>query len=137
MSLVEKIDQISKEKAILNEKILNLKTEYKQYITNKDIPLMVRWDFYLEAPVELKEQNRWLIRPQTKFLQYVKENWFDAPECYGRGKQIYIDELFQDIVYEGKIYLENLYEQDITQEDVENGLEELLQMNLEYFTFDW
>lgn len=87
---------------------------------------MVRGDFYIQAPVELKEQNRWLIRPQTKFLKYVKENWFDAPECQW-SKQIYIDELFEEVIWEGKIYMENLYAQNMTQTDVENGLEELLQ----------
>jgi len=70
-------------------------------------------------------------------MKYVLENWFDAPEVYGRGKPIYIADLFGDIVWEGKIYMENVYVDYMTQEDVEKGLEELLNLNLEYFTFDW
>lgn len=137
MNIKEKIDQVTQEKEELNKKMLSLKNEYEQHITNKEIPLMERWEFYLNAPAELKNKKTSLIRPKTGFLTHVKENWFDAPECYGRGKPIYIDSLFEDLVYEGKIYLENFDLNKFDEEDIELALEELLEMNLEYFTFDW
>lgn len=137
MNIQEKIEQLNKEKNELENKYRQLKSEYIQYITNKEIPLMTRWEFFISAPAEMKEQNRWLIRPKTGFLTYVKENWFDAPEIYGRGKKIYIDSLFEELIYEGKINLEGFDLDQFDEEDVELALEELLQMNLEYFTFDW
>lgn len=137
MNIQEKINQLNKEKNELENKYKQLKSEYLQYITDKKIPVLERWEFFISAPSEMKEQNRWLIRPSTKFMKYVVENWFNAPECYGRGKPIYIADLFGDIVWKGKIYMENVYVDYMTQEDVEKGLEELLSLNLEYFTFDW
>lgn len=137
MNIQEKLNQLNKEKNELENKYSQLKSEYHQYITDKKFPLMTRWEFFISAPSEMKEQSRWIIRGKTGFLSYVLDNWFDAPEVYGRGKQIYIDTLFEELIYEGKINLEGFDLDQFDEEDVELALEELLQMNLEYFTFDW
>jgi hypothetical protein len=137
-TLQEKLDQLNKERVELDAKYKQLKGEYTKFINDKNVPLMERWTFFVNAPAEMKGRHDWLLRPSSKFLKWVMEHWFDAPEVYGRGKPIYVAELFEDLVNNGKIHMGNVYLDDgLTQGDVEAGLEELLRTNLEYFTYDW
>lgn len=57
-----------------------------------------------------------------------------------RGERIYIADAMSDIVYEGKLCPEDIYtddEPEISEEQLIEAMEELLQENIEYFTFDW
>lgn len=134
MHIIEQIKILQKEKSELESKFQKAKSEFKKYITNKDISLLERWDDYLKAPNELKEKSDWLIRPKTDFLCYVKNNWLDSE--YGRGKRIYINILFEDFIYKGKIDSNHVLE-IYSEQQIFEGLEELLNMNLDYFTMDW
>lgn len=47
--------------------------------------------------------------------------------------------MFGDLISEGKVNLEdyNYRIDDLTEEEVFEGIEELLKMNIDYFVFDW
>lgn len=134
MDIIEQVKVLQTEKETLENKFSKCKADFKSYITNKTIPLLERWDFYLNAPSELKEKSDWLIRPKSDFLYYVRYHWLDAE--YGRGKRIYIDQLFEDFIYKGKVDSESVLK-IYSEQQIYLGLEELLDMNLEYFTMDW
>lgn len=139
MELDEKIKDYLEQKNQLQKSANILKIEFTKYITNKNIPLLERWGYYIKAPNDVKYIKTDLISPKSKFLQQHFRHRFDAPEVYGRGKRIYINDIFGDLVWKGQINLEeyNYKNPGLTEEEVFEGMEELLEENLDYFTFDW
>lgn len=137
MTIKEKINALIKKRAQINEEIYQAKSEYKQYITNPAIPVLERWEFFTQAPAEFKEQSRWIIRPKNSFLKSFMDNRFDAPEVYGRGKTIYVADMLDDLVYGDELNQEDYYYEEFGEDVIKQGLEELLEMNLEYFCLDW
>lgn len=137
MDIKEQIQVINLEKDAVMQKYKNVKTAFRSYITDKNIPVLERWDFFVNAPSELKNNKDSIWNPQSKLLKHLFEKFPRIPEVYGRGKRIYMHELFDEIVWQGKIYMDNLYDEKISEDDVKNGLEEILSQNLEYFEFDW
>lgn len=139
MELDNKIKSYLEQKDQLEKSANTLKSELKKYITDKNIPLLERWDYYLNAPGDLKYTSTDLMSPNSKFLQQYFRHRFNAPEIYGRGKRIYIKDIFGYLIYKGQVDLEeyNYNNPDLTEEQVFEGMEELLEENLNYFTFDW
>lgn len=139
MNLLLKLEYLNKEKNELNQKYLSVKKEFEQYIVNKNYPLLQRWNIYIKADEELKNKKRYIFSPKSKYLKYVFENSFNASEIYGRGKEIYLEKLFDEIVDTNEIYLDNVnYDKtNFKKEDIENSLEEILELNLYSFTYDW
>lgn len=137
MNLREKIYAINAEKQEIMQKYRGVKTEFRSYITDKNVPVLERWDFFVHAPSELKNNKDYLWEPQSNFLKKFFDKLSDFPEVYGRGKNIYLGELLNDIVCQGKIYMECVYVENISEDEVKNALEEILSLNLEYFVFDW
>lgn len=113
----------------------NLQADYRLYITDKSIPLMDRWEVYVKAPDELKEHDDYIVEFDSPFLQVL----FDVSDgCLDRHDTIYIHDKICHIIYDGIIDLEgNDLQYEYTEADVREAMEELLLMNLSYFTFDW
>lgn len=137
MNLKDEILSVNAEKNAVMQKYRGLKPAFRIYVNDKSIPVLERWDFFVNAPSELKNNKDYIWHPNSKYLKKLFERFANIPEVYGRGKRIYLGELFGDIVWEGKICMENVYDEKITEDDVKNGLEEILSQNLEYFHFDW
>lgn len=137
MDIKEQINLVNLEKQAVMQKYANLKTAFRSYITDKNIPVVERWDYFIGAPSELKNSKDYIWHPKSEFLKNVFRKFSEIPEVYGRGKTIYLSKLFDDIIWEGEICMENVYDEKTTEEDVKNGLEEILAQNLEYFKFDW
>lgn len=138
MNINEKMQEFLNQKQQWETVLHSMEKEFKTYINNLDIPLIERWDYYLNAPSELKEDCNGLIAPNSRFLKEFLDIDFEESE-YGKGKQIYIKNLFGDLIIEGKVNLEdyNYRIDDLTEEEVYQGMEELLRMNINYFIFDW
>lgn len=139
MQLDEKIKNYLEQKEQLQKSAKLLKVELKKHITDKTIPLLDRWDYYLKAPSDFKYTSSDIMSPRSHFLQQYFRHRFNAPEIYGRGKRIYINDIFGDLIYKGKVDLEeyNYKLPELTEEQVFEAMEELLEENLDYFTYDW
>lgn len=137
MDIKEKIQAVNLEKEALIQKYQALKTEFQSYITDKNIPVIERWEYFREAPSELKDNLDYIWHPKSKFLQDRMDRFSDIPEIYGRGKKIEVTEFFEDLVWGSKIWMQNLSDKSLTEDDIKNALEEILEQNLEYFHFDW
>lgn len=137
MDIKEEIQALNLEKEALEQKYKNLKTAFRSYITDKNISVIERWEFFVNAPSELKNNKEYIWHPNSKYLKKQLDRFSNIPEVYGRGKAIYVTDFFEDIVWESKIWMENIYDEKITEEDLKNALEEILSQNLEYFHFDW
>lgn len=137
MDIKEKITALMQRKKEIDKEIYQSKTEFKQYITNSEIPVLERWEFFTLAPREFKEQSNYIIRPNNSFLKSFMDNRFDAPEIYGRGKTIYFGDMFEDLVDGDELNEEDYYYKKFGEKVIKEGLEELLEMNLEYFCLDW
>lgn len=137
MNIKEQIQAVNAEKLAVTQKYKNLKAGFRSYITDKSIPVVERWEFFLNAPSELKDNKEYIWHPNSKYLKARVDRFSDIPEVYGRGKAIYVNEFFEEVVWEGKIWMENVYDKKISEDDIKNALEEILSQNLEYFHFDW
>lgn len=140
MHILEKMNQYQEEKNALEAKASKLKSDFREYIADKSIPLVERWEFFCEAGDEFKNHSDWIITAKSVGLKYVMDNWFDAPEIYGRGKRVDLTERFQDCVDGGELCPENFaYKMD--KEEAEKclieALEEILDKNIGSFCIDW
>lgn len=111
---------------------MNNKKEFESYIIDKNISFFERWDKYVSASSEMKNKNDGIITFNSKFLKYVLENISSYIDK--NVNKINVSEFFKQNVYKGEIDM-NLYHYDfdMTPKDIQDGLEELLEMNLEYF----
>jgi hypothetical protein len=107
-----------------------LKPEFKRYIADQSIPLDTRWDFWLKAPVEMKETSPWIVHfaclPED-FLSY------DGPFHMDKYQTLECSDMVENIV-EMK---ENPDEYDEAAVDIAALKEEILSANLHAFTWDW
>jgi hypothetical protein len=127
-------DIISRHTAIVKAH-KDLQADYWNYITDKSVPLMDRWEVYVRAPDELKEHDDYIVEFDSPFLQSL----FDVADgCLGRHDTIYIHDKICHIIYDGII---DLYGNDLqyeyTEADVHEAMEELLECNLLSFINDW
>lgn len=137
MNLKDEILSVNAEKDAVMQKYRGLKPAFRSYVNDKSIPVVERWDFFVNAPSELKNHQNSVWHPKSKYLQKELERCSGVPESYGRGKKIEVSEFFMDVVFKGKIWMENVYDKKFTEDDIKNALEEILGLNLEYFMFDW
>jgi hypothetical protein len=139
MHILEKMSDYHKEKNALEAKAEKIKSEFKEYISDKSIPLVERWNFFANAGDEFKEHSDWIIRANSVGLKYVMDNWFDAPEIYGRGKRIDVVECFEDCVCDGELNADGFG--DLDEEEaikcLTEALEEILERNQGSFCIDW
>ena len=140
MTLQEKIQAYNQAKKDLEKQAKDLKSDFEKYLVNKNIPLVERWEFFVNSDEGFKNHKRSIHRANSEGMQYVMDNWFNAPEVYGRGKRIDVADLFGDCVHNGNIYPENFsykMQKEDAQELLEEALEEILNNNLGSFCFDW
>ena len=140
MTLQEKIQVYNRTKQDLNQQAQVIKKEFEQYIKDKNISLVDRWEFFVNADDGFKNHKSSIYRANSEGMQHVMDNWFDAPEVYGRGKKIDVSDIFCDCVHNGNIYPENFdykMPKEDAQELLEEALEEVLEHNLGSFCYDW
>lgn len=143
MQLQEKINQVENENKAVKKKFSGLKNEFSQYITNKDISVSDRWNFFINAPSKLKNSFSGVATFNSKILKNYMQNFLNGPGS-PRGEKIVMEEVLEDyahpdITSEELDYLAENYLgcDNLTKEDVEEAMEEVLSKNLEYFTYDW
>lgn len=133
MEFLEKLEELKKNTE-------NLKSEFSQYITNKEIPLAQRWEVFIEAPYDLKNHEEYIITATSTGLKYVMDHWLGPSNYYSRGSQIYMADLFVDCVHGDEIHPSS-FDYEINKQQAEvlltQALEEVLSNNLGGFIYDW
>lgn len=114
--IVDYIDFVKNAKKLANM----YKEAFEAYITDKSIPLDLRWSLWFDAPSELKNQNSWI----THFHSVSDEEFL--MEYWERREVIKMAELVEQFV-----------EGEKDKELIEALMEEILEKNLESFRFDW
>jgi len=107
----------------LQSSIEKVKAEFRAVITNKDIPLDERWDFFVRSPDILKEHQNWIahfdIEKETDF-SYYDDFYFE------RYQTIHTSDL-----------VERVEEREKFANYVVPLKEEILHKNLGGFQYDW
>lgn len=123
----------------VDEESSAMKADFQRLITDKTIPLVERWDFWISAPSSLKEDHDWLPQYGTLQNRYAKF-YCDAPEVYGRGRQVEWSEILDFVFAEdGTVDACSNYKGVVvfTQEEMTELLESILSDNVATFKFDW
>lgn len=142
MDITKKLKALDKEQNALDRKYKNSQEEYIQYITDKNIPVLKRWKFFIKAPSKLKKSFG-IVDFETKMLQGYMESFESGPGPI-RGEKIVMEDIFEDYIHpditqEELDYLAQNYLRcdTLTKEDIEEAMEEVLSINIEYITYDW
>lgn len=116
--IVDYIDFVKNAKKLANM----YKEAFEAYITDKSIPLDLRWSLWLDAPTELKNNNPYLV----EF------------ECLPRGLVGWDGDMWDAQKFE-RIETKELVSAAEQYENVNVDAlkEEILQYNLESYHFDW
>lgn len=134
--ILKRIQDLKQMKIELEKESAKLKADFKEYISDKSLPLAERWKIFAKSPDELKEHSNYIIRAKTRGLNYVLENWFDAPEVYGRGKRIETAYLF-DNVFDSNLNYNPKYFSDEKVALCKEAMEDILSQNCGSFCYDW
>lgn len=108
-----------------------LKETYRNFISDKTVPLEDRWILFKIAPHDWKEHSRWVEYFSFEKLLPEKEiNWYDDfgyERCQSVDMYILIEDYFSDFV-------EDLPNKE---EIITTAKEEILSKNIGSFIFDW
>jgi len=135
--ILERLADLKQQEANLKKEAKKIQKEFENYISDKTIPLGQRWFLFVEAPDNLSNHERYFIKANSKGLQHIKDNWFDAPEVYGRGKRINTKTLFEDIFGDESLECDSEYYSDEEIELYKEAMEDILNQNCASFCFDW
>jgi hypothetical protein len=122
----------------LADQRIKVKDEFTWYISNKEIPLEERWEFFLNAPEWLKNTTTYIYH-------------FKCLEKYTTGKygneNFYEDEIYQCVdkhetptvgcILESIDDNKEIEESKFSDQDIIDLKEEFLENNIGAITFDW
>lgn len=135
--ILKRLADLKQQESNLKKEAKKITKEFESYISDKTIPLGKRWFLFVEAPDTLSNHERYFIKAQSKGLQHIKDNWFDAPEVYGRGKRINTKELFEDIFEDESLAYDSESYDPSEIELYKDAMEDILNQNCASFCFDW
>lgn len=106
------INELQKRLELFNKAKENIKSDLKKFVVDKSYPLNERWNLFIESD----------LGDDDVFIPFFKS--FDIDHCrdFNRYELISVEEI-----------LENLE----TEEEENNFKEEILQMFIKSFIFDW
>lgn len=111
--IVDYIDFVKNAKKLANM----YKEAFEAYITDKSIPLDLRWSLWLDAPSELKNRDSCIPDFQSLEEEFLYDGMFNR---YETVETVRILEMFTE-----------------SAGDLEAFKEEILEQNLESFEYDW
>ena len=114
----------------------DLKKQYLKYIQDRKLPLNDRWDVFVAAPIDIKEEEPWIQEFDIE-KKVGKFPWFD----WGRERNETVDvsDFINNIDFEDNIGISDLYglDRQFTIESLNEFKEEVLQKNIGSFNLDW
>ena len=135
--ILKRLADLKKQEANLKKEANKIQTDFEEYISDQSIPLGTRWFLFVSAPDKLSNHEKYFITANTVGLQHVKDNFFDAPEVYGRGKRINTKELFEDIFKDESLSYDSDDYDEETIKLYKEAMEDILNQNCASFCFDW
>lgn len=140
VDVINASNQCGKLQSQIDEIKKSAESAFSNYINDKNIPLKDRWTAFVSYP-EFHTHQRWILEGKSKAMKYIMENWFDAPEIYGRGKNISIvdqinecDACYAFMEGQDEIYLDGSTNDSMA---VTHAMEELLVKRIGSFNYDW
>lgn len=140
MSMMGAIEKMKLKSAEYNLHAEQFKKDYQKefetYITNKEISLEERFDFWLDAPDILKKQGGWI---ETYLFNGRELCLMD--DLYQERHQTV--DVHEDIVteFQGRVDSEHKFDWfhgvPVTQEMVNQLMEDVLEKNVASFIYDW
>lgn len=109
---------------------------YVEYIKDKTIPLEERWEVFVEAPNEWKNNETWAVDFESEKLLKTGNICWHSDFYIERHEIIYVVDFVLDRLPE---YLEtdNYYGKDEIKTIADAFKEEVIQKNLGSFVLDW
>lgn len=143
----EKIQAIIARVQAVTEELRQLRPEFAAFIADKSIPLADRWDTWESAPSELKDQQGWIVHFNSLPQDFVG---YDCDVNADRYQTVDISRIMENLeekrgmIEDGepdkdhwshKYYLNAVdFFEDYS---IEAFQEEVLEMNIESFEYDW
>lgn len=109
------------------ERLELLKPDFEEYITDKSVPLDVRYGYWEEAPACLKNEDCWIPDSDRFNIKGEQLPWFDSPFYYNRQQTV----LMFDIVNALEVG------KDCELDELNELKEQVLAANLHSFVLDW
>lgn len=134
MNIEQRLFAIHKKQSTYETEIMldfrAIKPEFVQFITNNEIPLVNRWDTWLEVSYDLKEHVSHIPCPHSKIFNKF---FLDEEQDWSfRGNVVDVREVLFETYEYGKFFIPiNLKEKEFME-----LLEEILAMNLGSFEYD-
>ncbi len=140
MSFLEEYRAVMAERDVLNTRFKALQGPFSHHITNKELPLTDRWQFWVEAPMELKKPIRdYYGHPNGKVSKWVERVRLEF--YWNRGATMLwkdiMEEAVDHIVSTGKFDPEFLSYEVASHEEMVELLEAILASNEPGFEYDW
>jgi hypothetical protein len=113
--------------------------EFSAYIADKSVPLLTRWNFFINAHDRLKGHESYIPDFHTDGMEYVREKIFEDGEHH-RGEVIYLRDIFSAWVEVKHLNFKDFeisYDEETCEEKLIDAMEEVLSMNMGSFDFDW
>lgn len=134
--LLDRIKELKKKKSEVKKEAKKIKEDFENYITDQNIPLSERWDFFGKAPEDLSFQNSSIMAAESEGLIYVLDNFFTPRELYGRGQQIDTKSLFQFVFDDSDLNYDSSKHSEKKIALCKEAMEEILSENCSSFCLD-
>lgn len=113
--------------------------DFSVYIADKSVPLMTRWNFFINAHDRLKGHESYIPDFQSDGMEYVRSQVFENGE-HNRGEVIYLRDIMSRWVEVDHLNFKSFeisYDEETCEEKLTEAMEEVLAMNIGSFDFDW
>lgn len=118
---------------ILDYKNCSIKHRFIEYIQDKTIPMLTRWEVFLEAPNDWKNHESYIKRFQIERKLKGKEiSWYD--DFYiEKHETVHMENVIERLEED----LEDFEKKGWNKDLIAELKEEILQKNLGSFNYDW
>lgn len=148
MNTIDKILDYNQRENSFKQEALDMKKEFENYITDKSIPILERWNVFINSSDNLKNNLSAMVKFNHVRLQAMIENSMHSNR---RGMQHTMKKIMSNFVEDDEIqgyrFCDPDFEYDedeLTEEDfqkfnqeLEQALEEILSKNIASFVYDW
>lgn len=138
-AILQKIQLMNQKEEELARLGKELFADFSAYISDKSVPLLTRWNFFINAHDRLKGHESYIPDFKTDGMEYIREKLFEDGE-HNRGEVIYLRNVMSRWVDIDNFYISTFdisYDDETRQEKLEEAMEEVLSMNIGSFDFDW
>ena len=127
ISILQYLENIDKDKAVMV-------TKFKEYITYKDIPLNSRWNIFVKSPQFLKNHDTCVPALDNLYEDFIM---YDGPLHMDRHGEADAQDIYDAAINSNSRIQSGDFKHGKSLIDIDLLREEILQMNLGSFEYDW